>query len=551
MRASNILKGLSLTPLLLIQLLGMNSTAQTSIRLNPALTFQTIDGWEATCNTMEVAEIRDTLLPHLDKLIDLAVNDLGITRLRFGMGSGMENPVDYFKQTIDGSITYDSFKTKRYTKINDNSDPFVSDPSGFQMTRLDDNLEYLILPFKKAVENRGDPFYLNMCFVDFTNQSPFHHTSNPEEYAEFMSYIWSYMDSTHGFVPDGLEVILEPDNAAIWDKKHIPGAISATGKRLAAQGFYPEFIAPSVLNLRNIPAYMQEIAKDSAALSYMDVICYHRYSGGRDTAAQEQIVALAKQYQLKTAMLEYDHNGGVNELHYDLLYNNVVAWTKYALAYKSNEPFAYVYVDARDWNNPVYGIGNQTRYLRQYFKYIRPGAVRFEALSDSGYISPVAFRNSNGTDVVVVKAERGDSIVIHGLEAGDYGIKYTLGNYDWRVAPKVYDFDLPDQSVTKGQALGFRIPEKGIATVYGLRGNVGLDEVRTKPVSIYPNPVRTFLQIQRPTRNSSPYYILNLQGECVQSGLLSPESSQINVSNLEGGFYILRTAAFSARFVKE
>ncbi|MCB9244939.1 MAG: T9SS type A sorting domain-containing protein [Flavobacteriales bacterium] len=536
---------------LIVSISFTSAYAQTQINIDGNTRYQTIDGWEAVCNSMEVSGIRDTLLPNLPELIDLAVNDVGITRLRYGLMSGMENPVDYFQQTINGVIAYDSFKKHRYSKFNDNADPFVADAGGFQMSGLDDNMKQLILPFRQAIQARGEQFYLNICFVDFANQSSFHHSSDPEEYAEFLSYVWEYIDSVHGIQPDGLEVILEPDNAAIWDKKHLPGCIAATGKRLKALGYEPEFIAPSVLNLRNIPSYIGEIAKQSDALSFLDVICYHRYSGGSDTVAQQQIVDIAQQYGLKTAMLEYDHNGGVNELHYDLKYNNVVAWTKYALAYKSNEPFAYVYVDATQPNGPIYGVGNQTKYLRQYFKYIRPGAIRIEAGTDDPDIDPVAFQNRNGTQAVVIKAAYGDSVEISGLKAGNYGIKYTLGNYDWRVAPKVYDKDLPEQLIANNEKLCLRIPERGVLTVYGIPKSMGINDIHaTGTVRLFPNPALNEIRLGFVPDGKGIYQIFDHRGNEVRTDQIRESDPAIQIEDLIPGLYFLRLGNFTGRFVK-
>ena len=448
---------------------------QTTITIDRATRFQTIDGWEATSNRMDAPPVRDSLLQFMPELIDLAVNDVGITRLRLGVSSGIENTVDYFRQVVDGTISYDEYKTHRYFKVNDNDDPFVADPAGFQMAMIDDNVEHVIRPMKEAVEARGDRFYLNLCFVDFADASPFHHTQDPEEYAEFMAYVWQYFDTVHGIVPDGLEVILEPDNAAVWQISHIPPAIVAVHRRLDSLGYHPEIIAPSVLNLRSIPKYLDAIVAVPEALEALDVLCYHRYSGNNDTAAQLQIADLGAQYGLKTAMLEYDKNGDIGELHVDLKYVNNVAWTKYALAYKSNQQWSYVHVDQRDPENPIYGVSTQTKYLRHYFQYIRPGATRIEAEGGSPEIDPVAFEHPDGRQVVVIKADAADTIDIKGLAPGRYDISYTLGNYNWAaVEPKQYDVHLPTATIAAGQDVQVHMPGQGVMTVAAMEATTSV-----------------------------------------------------------------------------
>jgi hypothetical protein len=528
----------------IIGCMGHISYAQTTITVNAQNTFQTIDGWEALSNALEAPSVRDTLLPHLDTLISIAVNDVGITRLRCDIKSGVEDTVDYFTKLIEGEIDYDEYKLHRYSKLNDNGDPFSRNLNGFQYAGLKDNMDILVLPFKEKVEKLKDRFYLNLCFVDFVNQSPFHHTSDPEEYAEFMTSAWLFLDSVYGFTPDGLELILEPDNADIWQKKHIAPALQATGNRLSALGYYPEYIAPSLLSLLAIPDYINEIALNPVAMDYLDVISYHRYSGNSDLVAQQKIVDLANLYGKKTAMLEYDYNGDVNVLHYDLKYNNVTAWTKYALLYKSNAKFAYVYVDATDGLNPVYGICDQTKYLRQYFKFIRPGALRVEATTTNNSIDPVAFINSTGNQVVVIKAEQGDSIHVHGLNSDEYSIKYTLGNYSsGGVPPASYDIDLPSQTVGNGDILTFNMPGKGVATIYGLKkelsaiANPKQDDFE---VTFYPNPARDLLMIQNDRSDHILYQIRSLEGTIHLRGEVNGKCQKsIDISSLTPGTYLI------------
>lgn len=535
--------------------IAFSAFSQTNITIDSTITYQTIDGWEAVSNPLEAETVREALLPHIDSLLNLAINDVGLTRLRYSLKSGIEDSVDYFTQLVNNEITYDEYKLTRYSKINDNSNPFDINLSGFQYSGFQDNLDNLIIPFKNKVEANGEDFYFNLCFVDFLDQSAFNHTSDPQEYAEFMMSAWLFMDSVYNFTPDGLEVILEPDNSALWNKTHIPPSIVAVGDRLSSLGYDPEIIAPSLKSLLGIPIYINEIANNTTAMNYLDVISFHRYGGNTDTLAQQEIVNLANQYGKKTSMLEYDKNGDVNELHYDLKYNNITAWTKYALMYKSNEKFAYVYVDATDPSNPVYDVCDQTKYLRQYFKFIRPGAVRIEASSSNAEINPVAFVNNWGNQVVVIKAEQGDSVRIHGLPPDEYGIKYTLGNYDWGgVAPNNYDVNIQNQTISHNEVLAFNMPDKGVATVYGLNEDVSssLSEHDIGGViHIYPNLSTDLINLENKSNVKINYQIISLRGEVLINGtVLAFKTKQINTSSLPVGLYIVKTPNKILKFLK-
>jgi hypothetical protein len=103
-------------------------------------------------------------------------------------------------------------------------------------------------------------------------------------------------------------------------------------------------------------------------------------------------------------------------------------------------------------------MNSRTEFLRQYFKFIRSGAVRIQATSDNGSFQPLAFINKNGSYVVVVDANQGGDMSIKGLEPGTYGIKYTTGTQ--------YDVNLSDVTVGAGQSLSASIPAAGVITIY-------------------------------------------------------------------------------------
>lgn len=72
--------------------------AQTTITLDDAQTYQTMNGWECT------AYIASSCTPHFDAIRDtvlaLAVDDVGINRVRLEVRSGAENDVDHYANWI-------------------------------------------------------------------------------------------------------------------------------------------------------------------------------------------------------------------------------------------------------------------------------------------------------------------------------------------------------------------------------------------------------------------------------------------------------------------
>jgi hypothetical protein len=121
--------------------------------------------------------------------------------------------------------------------------------------------------------------------------------------------------------------------------------------------------------------------------------------------------------------------------------------------------FKHPLIDRSNPGNPQVIIGSRTKLLRQYFKFVRRGAVRIEASSSDGDFDPLGFINANGKYVVVVKASNGGSFSIGGLPAGAYGIKYTTSSD--------YDVGLSDAVINSGQNLTANIPDGGVITIYG------------------------------------------------------------------------------------
>jgi hypothetical protein len=155
-----------------------------------------------------------------------------------------------------------------------------------------------------------------------------------------------------------------------------------------------------------------------------------------------------------------EHIGsGYEDLHQDLLIGNNSAWQQFTLAYcNTDNGGSYYWINNDDPKNPKINLGARTRFLRQYFKFIRSGAVRIAATSGSNDFEPLGFINKNGGYVVVVKANHEGSFNISDLPAGGYGIKYTTS--------ASYNIDLKDVVLKDNQQLSTRIPASGVITIY-------------------------------------------------------------------------------------
>ena len=411
------------------------------------------------------------LVKYRDTIANLAVNDLGINRARLELRSGDENPGDYYSPYVNGTGTRDDWKAHRYESINDNDDPLVINPDGFHFAGIDHTVKSVILPLKQQLEANGEKLYISLNYVDFQDVGNFHHYDHPEEYAELILAAFLHTQNTYGWVPDAVEIILEPDLAPGWSAAQVGNALVATGDLLKANGFTPDFIVPSTTSMANSVTFFDRIIQVPRALEYISELSYHRYRDVSD-ATLSAIGDRAVQHNIQTAHLE-KIGATYLDLHKDLTLGRNSSWAQYALAdaFPGAPPGdgggLYYFIDISDLNNPTIQMAKRTKLLRQYFKFIRRGAVRIAANSNDSTFEPLAFVHENGTYVVIVKANGGGDFSIQDLPAGTYGIKYTTTNNCEKGGNVTeYDIDLPDVTIADGGVLNSSIPKCGISTIY-------------------------------------------------------------------------------------
>ncbi|MBI3471692.1 MAG: hypothetical protein HY013_10070 [Candidatus Solibacter usitatus] len=441
------------------------------ITLNPSIRYQTITGgWETTDFAAQGDKGENPAFPLFkDALFDQAVNDLGLNRVRLEIRASTENTRAYWDEFRRGTLDAATWRCVRYSTVNDNNDPMVLNPSGFHFEEMDFKVDQIVLPLKQRVEARGGKLWVNVCYVAFTSQMQGagcpaglsnHLGGTPDEYAEFVLAAYRHLESKYGFAPDSWEVILEPDNTPEWRGTQIGRAIAAAGRRLQAAGFVPRFVAPSDTSMTNAWMYFDDMIQVPGVQPYVFEIAYHRYAGS-SLDALGRIRDRSVNYGVGAAMLEHI-GSGYDDLHQDLTLGRNTSWSQFTLAamgLSGDDGGAYYRIDDSNPQSPRVVPGARTRFLRQYFRFIRPGAVRMEATTSNSSFDPVAFVNRDGKQVVVVKASQGGSFSIAGLPAGAYGLKYTTAAQS--------DVDQPDVVVQAGQALSASIPAAGVLTVYG------------------------------------------------------------------------------------
>lgn len=434
--------------------------AQSAITIDPGKTYQTITGWEATAWLGQWGK-RSRYKDYRDELIHKAVNELGLTRLRVSVRSGFERPEDDFALFQSGDIDARTWGGRRYRPVNDNDDPHVANPEGFHWTELDFAIEEIVLPMRKCLAANGERLYFNLLYIDF-GTSDFEHGHDPEEYAEFMSLAFQHMHGKYGFVPDAIEVKLEPDKkGGNWTPAHMANAIVAAGDRLAKEMFRPHFIAPSTWRAGAVVNWLRKMIKANPRVTkYLTEICYHRY-GSPTEQFLPGILEAAQANGLKTSMGEWLKPDYVI-LPYQALYNDLTqcngsSWQQYTLgAPGGKDGQGYFSGDGTDPDKVE--LTRSAKLLQQYFRYIRPGAVRIGAASDAPSLEAAAFINEGDRYVVVINAAEAATFRLRGLPAGRYHRVYTTSSE--------YAVRLPDVVIGERELLSASIPAMGVITVY-------------------------------------------------------------------------------------
>jgi hypothetical protein len=430
----------------------------------PTASFQVMTGWEASGQLGEIDCDPKAYEIYKDTLVKRVVNELGITRLRLSARSGTESRADTWIAFRAGRMNYPTWRRTWFVSENDNDDPRLVNPAGFQWGFFDYKLDAAVAPIRKLLEARGEKLYINLNFVDFylgAGSKAFPVMKDPEEYAEFITEIFNHMKARVGYVPDGVELNLEPEHTP-YTGEDMGRALVAVARRLKEAGYTPEFLGPSNTKASNVPLFYDAMMRVPGARGLIAEIAYHKYSGVSN-ATLRAILVRARRDGTKTAMLEHI-GSGFDGLYEDLTIAQASSWEQFTLAYcgrnaNPDNAGVFYHVNLADSANPSVGLTREGRLLRQVFVYARPGAVRLGAMANNEAIQPLAFRNANGKVVAVARTRAAGAFTVRGLPAGTYGVNYStrLGRYN---------IDVPDVTVSDGGVATVKMPAAGAFTLY-------------------------------------------------------------------------------------
>lgn len=443
---ATLFAGLSLVILDASPASGQAAKAEkSSITIDPEVKYQTIQGWGASLWAIEIPQMLR------DQILDEAVNDLGLTRLRLEPPGG------------------NSSGHRRWEWHNDDGDPQHINWSDFNTEALDKKVLLWVKPFKERVEANGDPFnlYISPSFFDggSTGSAPAWLLESPGEYAEFAISLILYLKNKHNITADYYCILNEAGNNNPFTPEVLSRMIKALGPRLEELGLPTRIEFPECISAAETWRYIQAVQDDDELWKYVGLISYHLYGSNGN---RPKIYEFAKAKGLPTAQTEYM---GTTIYHlYSELRSGVSYWEHYVLAGLGKTAGKGNYLSA-NYNMTSFSRYREYWSFRQVMHYVRPGAVRVKVVKDNGVMRPLAFVQEGKVTVILVNrltpVVRDSIVTVKNLPPGRYGVCRTIAESRFRQGP--YQ-ELGIQTVGEEKTLVVDVPKDSVLTIYPYPG---------------------------------------------------------------------------------
>ena len=249
-------------------------------------------------------------------------------------------PVKLFDQLYDDAVDVFGFNSLRilshhhppdrlWEPVNDNADPLVADPAGFNFAWLDLVAQRDLLPLKRRVEANGERFHIYLSMGNFgPNGTPAWLQNSPAEWAEYLFTAVKYLKEQHAIDVASVAVINEPQFAASTyaNAAFIAPIVKALGERMTQAGYATRIQFPEAFDPRM--AWQLQIAplrNDNDFWRHVGMITYHKY--GVDDPYRASILELAQARGIPVGQTEQDGLlATVQGLYDDLVIGGVSRW---------------------------------------------------------------------------------------------------------------------------------------------------------------------------------------------------------------------------------
>lgn len=406
--------------------------------------------------------------------VNTLINDLGLTILRDNIPSNFE---------ID----------------NDNNDPFNTDLTKYNINnstaghdgKLADHLQFLkdmkAAGLQKLIVSIWTPApwmkHNNKVGNGTANQNsaPAYATTpditsnqlRTDMYNEFAEYCVAYIKTIKqetGIDVYALSMQNEPRfsqfyASCVYNGDAMRDVIKVLGKRLEDEGLTTKLFLPEDVGWYDgIKGLVDPVLADADARKYVDIIAVHGYAndgvnpGSTDAQTWQNMYNWGAPYNIPLWMTETSGYPNTQDgamalskaMYIALKYGNASAWVFWSISTTTLD--AYSLMSSAGAKSKRYFVS------KNYYKYVRPGAQRFEITSADAHVLPLAFVNT---------AEASTTIVITNDENTGKAVKLTGTGIpaQFSVFVTSENKDCEDMGVLNASDVVL-VPAKSVVTIY-------------------------------------------------------------------------------------
>lgn len=367
-----------------------------------------------------------------DTFVTTLIDDLGVSILRMNVPTNFEQE-------------------------NDNDDPFVTDLSRFNInSNTPGHDEKLVdhIPYLNAMREKGLKILIASIWsppvwmkynnrvnnVKGENEAP-PYTDSPDErtnqlrtdqYDEFAEYCVAYIKiirQTTGLDVYALSIQNEPRfsqfyASCVYNGEALRDLLKVVGKRFRDEGIDTKLFLPEDVGwYEGIKQLVDPVLEDPEARQYIGILAVHGYAndgvlpGSADAVTWENMYNWGAPHGIPLWMTETSGytstlDGAIDlskAMYIALRYGNVSAWLFWTIS--TTQLDAYSLMNANGVKSKRYHVS------KNFFRYIRPGAHRFQIESDSESLLPLAFyhpENKTSTLVIVNTGGKDQSFQLTG-----------------------------------------------------------------------------------------------------------------------------------------
>lgn len=424
------------------------------IDLDPATRFQVVEGIGGSA--ADEAALRAMPEPDRSEVLDLVFGDLEPSVVRLKVRPAIE-------------------------PVNDNDDPAVVNADGF--VRPDD-----LLWQHGEIHARGAPKLIGAmwtppAWMKTTNEECCGGSLRPgldAELAELFSVWLGYLrDAGHPL--DSLSIQNEPEAASPWDANtysppRMGAVLEAVAQRLEADGHATRLHGPDNAVANFVQIFLPYLIARPTAYARMDAVAFHLYGAtvywDPTTAAGDvAAVAAVAPAHLPLWMTEFSnttftgygtHDEGIwqAELIHESFQSGVTLYAMWNL-YRPGGPGEAAIVIPTQWGTPGYTITPKYWTLRNFSKYVKPGAQLVASREESDDLLVSAFRDDAAGTLVAVAINRAESPRWAVFEGG----RLTDAPRVIRSAEGAYGVEVPHDSTDRYAWRSHLLPARSVTTL--------------------------------------------------------------------------------------